>query len=212
MLDTCVEAGRKLATVSALPLFLLNVGRLFKRLPVKPFQSCAEIHSHLGLVTELQMVFHLIPVAEWGRAEAAVECEVSGKGRLWPLRGDHPQPLDPKHLGGLFCHATFGPLQFAFRVAMLGTFDCLWLAILRLGDDRSGHSFLFSWLFTICKLQSRIVCKECSPPKTIKVCLSCSWRCRGTTAYRTICDLLLCSSVSNAGGGVEGLRRAPCVI
>ena len=60
--------------------------------------------------------------------------------------------------------------------------------------------------------QLRISVKKCVFYKrTIKVCVSCCWRCPGTSAlsaaHLTV-SMCLCSSGSNARG--EGPRRAPC--
>ena len=66
------------------------------------------------------------------------------------------------------------------------------------------NSILFCWLF---KIKDR--CKKCVFYKrTTKVCISCCWRCPGTSApsapHLTV-SLYLCSSGSNARDGDEGV-------
>ena len=63
--------------------------------------------------------------------------------------------------------------------------------------------------------QSSMGVKKCVFNKrTIKVCVSCSWRCRGTsapTAAHPTVSLYLCSSESNARGESRALERVQCV-
>ena len=84
---------------------------------------------------------------------------------------------------------------------------------LRFQAGLDTNSILFCWLFII---KDRCVQKCVFNKRTIKVCVSCGWRCPGTsvapsTAHLKV-SLYLCSSRSNARGelrALEGRRVSP---